>query len=103
MFLPFAAYASRTLDVLSDADASLYTQIFILQSNEKIDTSIKLQKQLEDNLLLNEVLFQRYTSKTYHTKGVEVTEWMNKYYDMPGADRMAKLANIKKVTVRKSK
>jgi len=101
MFLPFAAYASRTLDVLSDADASLYTQIFILQDNEKIDTAIKLQKQLQDNLLLNEVLYQRYTSKTYHTKGTEVIDWMNKYYDMPGADRMAKLANIKKVTVRK--
>ena len=101
MFLPFAAYASGTLDVLSDADASLYTQIFILQDNEKIDTAIKLQKQLQDNLLLNEVLYQRYTSKTYHTKGAEVVDWMNKYYDMPGADRMSKLANIKKVTVRK--
>jgi len=101
MFLSFAAYASGTLDVLSDADASLYTQIFILQDNEKIDTAIKLQKQLQDNLLLNEVLYQRYTSKTYHTKGVEVVDWMNKYYDMPGADRMSKLANIKKVTVRK--
>ena len=101
MFLPLTVYGSGTLDVLSDADASLYTQIFILQGNEKIDTSIKLQKQLENNLLLNEVLYQRYTSKTYHTKGVEVVEWMNKYYDMPGAERMAKLANIKKVTVRK--
>ena len=101
MFLPFVAYASGTLDVLSDADASLYTQIFILQGNEKIDTSIKLQKQLEDNLLLNEVLYQRYTSKTYHTKGAEVVDWMNRYYDMPGADRMAKLANIKQVSVRK--
>ena len=103
MFLPLAAFASSQPDVLSDGDASLYTQIFILQENEKIDTAIKLQKQLQSDLLLNEVLFQRYLSKTYHTKGQEVARWMEKYYDMPGADRMAKLANIKQVSVRKPK
>ena len=46
IFLPFVAFASGTPDVLSDMDASLYTQIFILQDNEKIDTAIKLQQQL---------------------------------------------------------
>ncbi len=101
IFLPLAAIASSAPDVLSDVDASLYTQIFILQENEKIDTAIKLQQQLDDKLLLHEVLFQRYISKTYHTKSQEVANWMEKYYDMPGADRMAKLANIKKISVRK--
>lgn len=101
IFLPMVAFASSLPDVLSDVDASLYTQIFVLQENEKIEPAIKLQKQLEDDLLVNEVLYQRYTSKTYHTKGQEVINWMNKYYDLPGAERMAKLANIKKVTVRK--
>lgn len=101
IFLPMVAFASSLPDVLSDADASLYTQIFVLQENEKIEPAIKLQKQLEDDLLVNEILYQRYTSKTYHTKGQEVINWMNKYYDLPGAERMAKLANIKKVTVRK--
>ena len=103
IFLPAFAFASPGLDVLSDADASLYTQIFILQENEQIDTAIKLQKQLQNNLLVNEVLYQRFISKTYHTKGQEVVDWMNKYYDMPGADRMAKLASIKQVSVRQSK
>ena len=103
IFLPMTAMASPVIDVLSDVDASLYNQIFILQDNEKIDTAIKLQSQLQDKLLLNEVLLQRYVSKTYHTKGQEVINWMDKYYDMPGADRMAKLANIKKVTVKKPK
>ena len=100
ILLPTFAFASSLPDVLSDVDASLYTQIFVLQENEQIEPAIKLQKLLEDNLLINEVLFQRYTSKTYHTKGQEVINWMNKYYDMPGAERMAKLANIKKVTVK---
>ena len=101
IFLPLNLCAAPLPDVLSDADASLYGQIFALQEREKIDTAMKFEKQLEDKMLMNEVLFQRYTSKTYHTKGAEVIAWMNKYYDMPGADRMAKLANIKKVTVRK--
>ena len=101
IFLPAFAFASSLPDVLADVDASLYTQIFVLQENEQIEPAIKLQKLLEDGLLINEVLLQRYTSKTYHTKGQEVINWMNKYYDMPGAERMTKLANIKKVTVRK--
>lgn len=101
IFLPVFALAAPLPDVLSDSDASLYTQIFLLQDKEKIDTAMKLEKQLQDKMLMNEVLFQRYISKTYHTKGQEVINWMNKYYDMPGADRMAKLANIKQVSVRK--
>ena len=99
IFLPCSAFAA--MDVLSDVDASLYEQIFNLQDKEKIDSAMKLEKLLEDKLLMNEVLLQRYVSKSYHTKGAEVVNWMNKYYDMPGADRMAKLANIKKVAVRK--
>lgn len=101
--LPLSAWATEYLDVLTDADASLYEQIFTLQANEKIDSAIKLEKQLSDPLLMNEVLFQRYISKTYHTKGKEVSAWMTKYYDTPGAVRMEKLAKIKKVKVRSAK
>lgn len=101
IFLPVSAFASVTPDVLSETDANLYTQIFMLQDNEKINSAINLEKQLTDKILMNEVLYQRYISKTYHTKGVEIANWMNKYYNMPGAERMAKLATIKKVSVRK--
>lgn len=99
--LPFCAIANTGLDVLSDSDAALYEQIFLLQSREKIATAQKLQAQIQDPLLMNEVLYQRYISKTYHTRGKEIVAWMNKYYDMPGAERMNKLAGIKKATVRK--
>lgn len=101
IFLPISVYATDLPDVLSDADASLYEQIFTLQANEKISAAQKLEKQLSDPLLMNEVLYQRYISKTYHTRGKEIAAWMNKYYDMPGAERMAKLAKIKQATVRK--
>ena len=90
------------IDVLSDADASLYTQIFLLQSQEEISAAQKLEEQLTDPLLMNEVLYQRYISDTYRTRGREITERMKKYYDMPGAERMVKLAKIKQATVRKA-
>lgn len=102
--MPIGAIAADlpNIDVLSDADASLYTQIFLLQSEEEISAAQKLEKQLTDPLLMNEVLFQRYISDTYRTRGKELTAWMEKYYDMPGADRMIKLAKIKQASVRKA-
>ena len=103
VILPVSAWATEYIDVLTDADASLYEQIFKLQSNEKIDSAIKLEKQLSDPLLMNEVLLQRYISKTYHTKSKEVADWMAKYNDTPGAVRMEKLAKIKKVKVKSAK
>lgn len=101
LILPIAVYAAELPEILSADDASLYEQIFLLQSREKIDAAQKLEKQIYDPLLMNEVLYQRYISKTYHTRGSEIAKWMNKYYDMPGAERMEKLAGIKKTTVRK--
>lgn len=103
IILPAVAFAGNLPDVLTDSDASLYEQIFILQSNEKIDAAMRLEKQLTDPMLMNEVLYQRYISKTYHTRGREVAAWMNKYYDMPGADRMEKLGRIKQTQTRAAK
>ena len=103
LFLSPIAMAADLPQILSDIDAGLYKQVFMLQDNEKITPAINVQAQIADPLLMNEVLYQRYTSKTYHTRGAEIVQWMTKYYDMPGAKRMEKLANIKKANVRKSK
>lgn len=102
IFLPLGAlaYDAPDLDILSDGDASLYEQIFLLQDAEEISAAQKLQEQLNDPLLMNEVLYQRYISDTYRTRGKELAAWMEKYYDMPGAERMVKLAKIKQATVR---
>ncbi len=102
VILPLRLFAAELPDVLGDGDASLYAQIFDLQSREKINSAIRLESQLEDKLLMGEVLYQRYISKTYHTKSKEVADWQKKYYDTPGAPRMEKLAAIKKVKVKKS-
>lgn len=102
VILPFGAFASEDINILTDSDAELYAQIFTLQSNEKITAAQKLESQLTDKLLMNEVLYQRFISKTYRTRGKELISWMNQYYDMPGATRMEKLAGIKQATVKKA-
>ena len=94
------AVAVERPQILSDMDAALYEQIFALQSKEKIDTAMRVENQIADKLLMNEVLYQRYFSDTYRTRGKEVASWMEKYYDMPGASRMAKLAQKKQVKTR---
>ncbi|MBR5625303.1 MAG: transglycosylase SLT domain-containing protein [Alphaproteobacteria bacterium] len=102
-FLCLIGQAIASIQVLSDIDASLYRQIFDLQDRERINTAINVENQIADRLLMNEILYQRYISDTYHTRGREVATWMEKYYDMPGAKRMEKLAKIKQVAVRSAK
>lgn len=101
VFILMPASAIESVDVLTDDDAARYAQIFLLQDKEKIETAKKVEAKLTDKSLMNEVLYQRYTSKTYHTRGAELKSWMDKYYDMPGAERLYKIANIKQATVRK--
>ena len=100
VFCVRVADARPVLDVLTDSDAEIYQQIFLLQDKEKIDSAKKLEINLTDKMLMGEVLYQRFFSKTYKTRGVEITGWMEKYYDTPGAPRVAKLAKLKKAKVR---
>lgn len=102
LIFPLNILAADLPQILTVVDASLYEQVFVLQDKEKIDTAINVQSQIADDLLMNEVLYQRYISDTYRTKGKELVAWMDKYYDMPGAARMEKLAKIKKASVRKA-
>ena len=62
--------------IVSDTDAEVYRNIFDLQSREEINAAIKLEKQLTDPILMNEVLYQRFISKTYRTHGKEIVDWM---------------------------
>ncbi len=89
--------------ILSESDATIYKEIFRLQAAEKISAAMEIEKSLKDQILQCEVLYQRYTSKTYRTKGKELAAWMQKCYNKPGADRIAKIAKIKKASVRSPK
>lgn len=101
LFLLTPVWGHESVDILSDDDAALYAQIFMLQDKEKIESAKKIEQKLTDKSLMNEVLYQRYISKTYHTRGTELKAWMDKYYDMPGSERLYKIANMKQASVRK--
>lgn len=101
LICPLISGAVESVDILSDEDAATYAQIFMLQDKEKIDSAKKLEAKLKDKYLMNEVLYQRYVSKTYHTRGNELQNWLSKYYDMPGSERLAKIAKLKKTSVHK--
>ena len=101
VFCMRGALARPVIDVLTDSDAEIYQQIFMLQNKEKIDSAKKLEPKLTDKILMNEVLYQRFFSKTYRTRGAEAASWMDKYNDMPGAERVAKLAKLKQAKTNK--
>jgi len=79
-------------DVLSASDAEIYAILFDLQDKGNFAAAKKLELQIEDNILMGDVLYQRYMSKTYATSGAELTAWMKEYYDQPGADKIFGLA-----------
>jgi soluble lytic murein transglycosylase-like protein len=103
VLVPVSVFAADLPQVLSESDAAAYSEIFKLQAVEKISAAAEIEKTLADDILRCETLFQKYTSKTYKSKGKELTDWMTKCYDMPGADRIAKIAKLKKASVRAPK
>ncbi|MCL1786023.1 MAG: lytic transglycosylase domain-containing protein [Alphaproteobacteria bacterium] len=90
LFCNGAAVAEQLPAILSDADAETYAQIFKLQASEKTAAAEKLYKEISDPMLMSDVLFQKYMSKTYHSSAADLAGWMRKYYNMPGADQIFK-------------
>jgi soluble lytic murein transglycosylase-like protein len=79
--------------VLSAADADRYARIFDLQRDGNWDAADRLIRQLETEVLLGHVLFQRYMHPTaYRSAYHELKDWMEAYADHPGATRIYALA-----------
>ena len=86
--------------VLSDADVETYSRIFRLQARGQFADARKLEKRLEDNILMGEVLLQRFMSPNYKTSAAELQNWMRLYHAHAGADQIHRLANRRRVKVR---
>lgn len=81
---------------ISEKDAELYKQIFAYQAVANWRKADALIGQLDDFRLRGHVLFQRYMHPTsYTTSFDELNGWMSAYADLPGADRIYKLALAK--------
>jgi len=85
--------AANSATVLSADDKARYAEIFRLQEAGRLTQADKLIAQIEDDVLMGHVLYQRYMHPTaYRSKYTELRGWLAKYADHPGADKIHKLA-----------
>lgn len=85
--------SAQSIDILSPDDVARYRDIFRYQHDGSWKRADKLIKQLENDLLMGHVLYQRYMHPTaYRSKYKELKNWMAKYADHPDAGRVYKLA-----------
>lgn len=83
--------------VLSDADIARYQRISELQAKAKWKAADKIIAKLENRVLMGHVLFQRYMHPTgYRSSYKELSGWLAKYADLPGAKRVYRLAMRRK-------
>ncbi|HYD19727.1 MAG TPA: hypothetical protein VEF76_14745, partial [Patescibacteria group bacterium] len=84
------------VDRLSDGDAERYQKIFVLQEDANFGSANAEIEQLSDHRLMGHVLYQRYTRAEYNPTYKELTDWMKRYADHPGAQKIYDLAVKKK-------
>ncbi len=85
------------INILSDQDVSRYKHIFGLQENGDWKAADRVIAELDNKILLGHLLYQRYMHPTkYRSKFEELSTWMNKYADHPGAYRVYRLARKRK-------
>ncbi len=78
---------------LSDADSTLYREIFALQKNGKWNKAAARIKKLDDTVLLGHVQAQKYLHPTkYRSKFPELLKWTQHYAGHPQAWRIYRLA-----------
>lgn len=78
---------------MAPESALLYRKIFMYQAAGDIKTADAILKKLTDTRLRGAVLFQRYIHPTaYKPKFQELEDWLNRYADQPGADRVYRMA-----------
>lgn len=83
-------------EVLSGADRERYLKIFAAQKRGDWKKADKLAAGLGDLRLLAYVQAERYLHPRYKSSYAELKSWMAKYADLPGADRIHRLALKKK-------
>ena len=87
-----AADVTTSFTVLSPADVKTYRDIFAAEKSGQVARSEALVKKLSDKSLVGYVLEERYLGTHYHSKFSELKDWLENYADVPGADKIYKLA-----------
>ena len=81
---------------LSTADILVYRRIFALQDAGHFAAADAQIARLDDHMLAGHVLFQRYMHpNAYRSSYRELYDWLVRYPDLPGADRVHRLAGLR--------
>ena len=80
---------------ISEQDLQIYQQMFESIEKQRFYKLEKLEKKLQNKILWGNVLAEQYLSKTYPSKFVQLKKWLEKYADLPYAQRIYKLAKKK--------
>jgi soluble lytic murein transglycosylase len=81
---------------ISDTNAVLYRRILDRQAAGDIAGADHLLAQVTDDRLRGPVLYQRYIDPTSSHPGfAELRDWLDRYADQPGADRVYRLAQAR--------
>ncbi|MBI1238942.1 MAG: transglycosylase SLT domain-containing protein [Alphaproteobacteria bacterium] len=79
--------------VLTDSDVALYRDIFAAQARGDMKAADAAIAKLGNPVLMGHVLFERYLHPTaWRATPQELSAWMERYGDHPGADRLYTLA-----------
>ena len=78
---------------LEGTQMDLYRDIFRLQDTGSFDQADIRIHQLKDKSLMGHVRAQRYLHADYKAGFEELQDWLNKYADLPEAERISRLAN----------
>ncbi len=81
---------------LQTTDAALYKTIFDHQNAGRWSAADKLLPQLTEDHLRGHVLYQRYMHPSYKSGFGELQAWLDKYADLPGAERIYRLAESRR-------
>lgn len=94
--VPKAKPLAHNIAPLSNADTGLYRRIFAAQATGDWDAANEALDRLSDLRLRGHVLFQRYMHPSYKASYAELQSWMALYNDLPGADRIYRLAGLRR-------
>lgn len=83
-------------DGFSNREASLYSRIFAAQAKGDFVGADELIRDLGDKRLMGHVLYQRYMHPDYKAVFVQLQDWLQRYSDHPGADRIYRLADSRR-------
>lgn len=87
---------------LSESDKVLYKKIFAFQKSANWQEADKAISELESDVLLGDVLAERYLHRHYDTEKSEIEIWLKNYADHAQTGEMIKLAAIKYPEIKKN-